>query len=1520
MFRTCCVALLLVSLMRYSVAAELTGLQPGWTEQTQREVSTTTGFSAWNDPIKVSLAVESQGTPLIAWSNSFFVAHGQNRLTLQHKYPDVLPRDAKVTKATMVGEHLGTVTSVETEANVGEIGRWLTAHFEANGPNAGSVWIDNNMRIGVPFVFLEYRLGEGMPVSSFSDSFAGQSYNLSNLTDSPDILNMTFKAKVTTYDPLNANAQIPAEGVQMRARYKTALPTYEELTYYLTPWFETDEHGEVLINVGGGGAVIETVRDLYVAPPFAGLVADGMGVGYGESTHKIEDLYGFKGKLTIRVIDPAGRPVTGVRLGSQGIVSFSGEYTDSAGEVEVTVNGGGSDTRDVEVTVAPWMTISGSLTQIVDDVSESQLHSESPAYYVAKFAIDSKAINYLSAGSSFGDFTLNIYENGVLAAEIGGQTAKCAVALTPDDQANGVNAYFYPVMPEATAKQYRHQIIWKDKQGRDVLLSYLGGSRTISEKRIPARDRPFRVHYVGIDTTGAYKAHKRGVMSTWASPGRMAIMNDYFQMMFPGPVEFTYGPDLKMTEPWFTFGPYRVLSYFLDLARLRETMPDRPDLIVGVSAAGVIGADGLSEPRFREVILLDGTGMRESYLLHEYMHTLGLLDNYNYETGSGTRGASANGYDPRTMRRIYNPPGADKPPYQTVMYDRAPRPWLTSDDYSKLLDEATMGIVSAAAAEAVSKESGTLPTLTAAPQEVMLIGGAILGKQTWSDYQYTLRDVWPIFVDRDVAWQPQEGVSPSARAVGVRLSNGQKASVRENMIWMGTADPEGDGELAAAPLFKIPYDAAVNAVTFESYHHGDVVRKIREIKFSPHAPTVRIDGPAAGTRLAGTMPLVFTVADVDAGEQLYAWVKVSGDGGASWQPIGNWFPIPHGQNSFGVPCDELPAMGAARVRVLVSDGTRSARVDAGPFPLTGYATGPRAEAQPAWHELTVRSGSRCVLPVRIENTGRATLEVTFGAGSAPAWVTCRQIGAQSVAGGGAIEFLVECAAGGVGKKSTELRFTTNDPQRPQLTVPLRLNVVAGATAPVVASVATDPPAGEGERIAWERPVRFTVREASGRGGLSGHIDVHHAGTGEALARVDLAAGTGAGLYQAEWTVPAGRMGVPLGIEATLTEGGLSSRGGSNPAGWDATLQLMRRNTAPRFVNPTGNKNVGLVFPQTLEIPFEVVDDEGDPISFSVDHTPELDVRLDVAARVLRVAHLVDAPSYLPQIRLAATDRWGATSGVVFTVGIGWQNTNYGYLAYLPSFRLESDPLPLVIAGGGTWEKPRKVVLAYRREGATAWTALGEYNFTRWDNLKFCWLADCAWDWPNDGSVAFELRVTLVGSDGKADPQPPVYRFERPRQGGRVTRVEAPASVVAGEEFTLRIHVENASSERWSAAQGYGLRALAGVDPLTGLSTAEFMALQQIERGSSGVVEVRARATTTPGVHRTAWGLRTGSTPLGDGAEAWVQVLPRSADAMASATLIDVLLGKVAIQSLSPGSLDLNGDGKIDVADLVTLVN
>ncbi len=1502
------------------LAQEQVGLQPGWTSVTRMETNKNGTFSTSGDPITVGLVASCSNAPLLTNGGNFFAAHDQAHLTIQHNYPSDLPPDVAVTFSQITSGGTFSSFGVESEADVAECGSNIHTEFRAEGDRSGFVFLQNFLKIGHPKVFIQYRFDDDEDPQYFLAAFDHTLENqLSLICTSPDFMNLTFRVHAESVNPFNSSEYIPSEGVQVRAMYTVELSFTETVTFYFSPWFETDETGDALVNVGSGGEVIDTNATLWVPAPYAALTADGFQVGYATNAVQVDDMRSFKGTLTIETKDPKDRPVGGVQIQLQGGATTGGT-TNGSGVLEVEINGGGSNTKTVSIKVPPRFLPDNSITQIVDDILPSQVHAQTPAVYVAEFRISDSAVNYLNSGDTFEDFTLHVYENEVLAAEITGLKAKCESKLTPQEIASDeINRFKYPVMPESSLKTYRHEVVWTNERGDDLPLMYSSASVPIREERVPALDRPLHIHYVGFETSGVTTIGGKGVRGTYTSASGMAALNDFFRLIYPGTVIFTIGPDIQATEPWFTFGPFRKLSYFVDLQHHLDTMPGRPDLIVGITGPGVFGADGYSEPRFRDVILLDGVAIRKNYLLHEYMHTLGKLDNYDYETGANDCGASGNGYDPRTMTRVYNSPGVLKPPFQTMMYDHAPNPWMTHDDYITLLDEATMGIDYGKSSE--DTKSKTVAPKTD-PQDVMLVSGTIMGKQVWTNFNYTLREAWPIFIDTDLVSMPQEPATPSGRAIMAELSNGQSAQVLEFTQWIGEPDPEGDGNLAAAPLFKFPYDPTVNSVTFKTINLNGQITTIKTINFSPHAPTVTIDSPTGGTVLQSNMPIVFQANDEDANEQLYAWVKMSFDGGASWQPMGTWLRIERGQNEYLLTCNDLPSVPGVLLRVLVSDGTRSARAESGPYPLNGYNMTSHAEAIPVWHKAKVSVGAPCALPVTLRNTGMWTLEATLQSDLLPAWITARQPIARSINSGGSTRFLFDCNTATEGTFATNLTFNTNDPDLPVLEVPLTLEVTSQPTPPSVIDVASDPSADAGDLIAWDGDLHLVVSELCSRTGLSGSIAIHHAQTGDLLETLNLAPGTQAGIYEVDWPVPDDLLAEPLAFEATLedTATSLTSNGGSNPLGWDLELRLMRRNTPPEFTNPTGNTNVTVWFPSVLEIPFAATDNEGDPIHFAVKNTEDLDVVLDEANGLLHVSYLIDAPHESQStIQLIATDRWGASNGVTFTVGIYYASTPYAYIVGHDSVWLDANPYSMTIAGAGTSERPQKVRVDYRETGTIGWTNLGEYSFTRFDSQIQFWVTDVSWNWLENGPYVYDLQLTLFASDGTPDPNPPIYHFERLRTGGRVTSIEAPTTVGAGASITLQVHVENESSDRWSFDTGYGLLATEGTDALTRLQTVRLSQLNPIERGTSGVIQIEATAPTIPGSYTTSWVLQHDGVAFGESASASVQVTPSVNDATARAAIMDAILGRISTESMVVGKLDINLDGQIDVADLRKLI-
>ena len=1485
------------ALTSVAYADDQAGLQTGWVEQPSLEVTSNATFSISGQGVTTSLKVESQGPPLVVYPPAnplaggeyFFIGHKALPVTISHNYPDPLPVDVTIDQAEIRDAAGGVTNAVETNATLEQISDsngygagWVYSIFQASGPDSGQTpQMDNHVRFRPVWVYLEYRYGPDDETHQFHNPFDTNEPILNDLADGPDIMNMTFQVQAEYTDFLTQQ-RVPEKDIEIRTKYMISHPDLGSMPLYISPWSKPDKDGEAMVDVGSGGEVVPASNTLVVVCPYAVITASvsSEGTGYGRylsNRVRVDDMRTFKGTLTVKTMDPEGSPVPLVSFLIQGAINEGGT-TNSAGEAEIQVNGGGSDTKTVEVVVPPTMTGETEITQIVDGAAPSQLHSQSPAYFVVKYRLGDGST--YATGTTFDDFTLRIFENGVLAAEIEGLYAKNPACVSPQDKATGaVNAYWYPVLPEASAKTYSAQTIWKNDLDEEITLLHPTAPLTIRENRVPALERPFRVHIVGVETPDVLTLKGRGVRTTWARPSGMAAMTKYFETLFPAPVEFTFGPDIKSSDPWYTFGSFRVLSYFLDLERHRSSMAGRPDLIVGICGPGVIGADGLSEPRFRNVVMLDGSALRESYLLHEYMHTLGKLDNYNYETGDDDCGASGNGYDPRTGTRVYNTPGATKPTFQTVMYDHAPRPWMTRSDYDTLLDEATVTMTYDLTGNRVAPTKSRDEVSTAA-QEVFYIGAPIMGKQTWSSYNYNLKETWPIFVDWDTPWQPQQSPSPTARALGVVLSNGQTASVRENPYWIGEYDPEDDGNLAAAPLFRIPYDAAVNSITFRATFQDSSVTNIRTITFSPNAPTVSIETPVTGAQLEGDAPVVFHADDTDEGEQLYAWVRMSADGGATWDPVGNWFAIERGRNEFTLPCNDIPQTPDARIRVLVSDGTRSARATVSGLSIDGFSTTPAAQVTPESVNQSVTVGATCLIPVQFTNTGGAELTVTPDTASLPSWITCRQNGEQTVTPGARIDFLYNVDAGTTGSLSTDLSFTTNAPGAPLVTVPLLAQVVSDPTAPVVASLSSDPEGDISGLVASTAPVRFLVREACGRTQLEGTIAVYNAQTNDLLATLDLEPDVRPGLYGTTWEITTSCLSVPLGLEATLTDpvSTLASDGGANPDGWDLQLQFIRPNTPPRFTNPTAaDTYVSIVMPSYLDIPFAAVDDEGDAISYAVEHSADLDVQLDVANGRLRVTGFPEVPCSDTHIHLVATDSWGASAGVAFSVNFSWSASGYAFLVDYDSIWLNGDSKQLTIGGGSLSEHPQYAWVDVRAQDATDWTRLGQATYSRWDNTTQCYLADFTWSLPDDGATAYELRLTLVSSEGVEDSDPPVYHFERTRQGGGVTAIEAPTTVLAGSLFTVRVHIENGSTTPWSRDAGFGLLPLDSVDPLTGLTGAQFMAVHQIERGDSSVVEILARAPSAPGQYRTAWQMGENSTPFGSTAEAFTWVVANGID-------------------------------------------
>ncbi|MCB2157056.1 hypothetical protein KQI84_19435, partial [bacterium] len=541
--------------------------------------------------------------------------------------------------------------------------------------------------------------------------------------------------------------------------------------------------------------------------------------------------------------------------------------------------------------------------------------------------------------------------------------------------------------------------------------------------------------------------------------------------------------------------------------------------------------------------------------------------------------------------------------------------------------------------------------------------------------------------------------------------------------------------------------------------------------------------------------------------------------------------------------------------------------------------------------------------------------------SLPSWLVPRRPGPIQVTAGRSRDLHFDILAGAPGLLVASPIFQTNDPLQPELAFVLAVEATADPVAPVVLALASDPVVSRGGIVAPQGVMRFTVQEATGRNGLSGEILVSRLEDGVEIARVDLAPGEAAGEYRAAWNVPPEALRIGLGAEATLrdADSGMQSSGGSDPLAADLQFTLLDRNTAPQITEPA-DFNETLWATQPLEVPFAAVDLEGDPVRWTVEHSPLLDVTLDEASGILRIQYIGGYASEPQFVSLGATDSWGAADSLTLEFpAVFFPPWPYSSLVGYEDIELDQNPLPLTALAGSTSEKPQRLEVDYRPQGTETWTRYGDFSFNRIDPTYGLWVSDFSWNWPDDGTVAFELQLTLIDNTGTPETSPSCYLFEVPRFGGAVIGIEVPGLVYAGSDQEILVHVRNDSNLPWTKDDGFAFRPVDPVDPLTRFTAGEWGGMDMVERGRDGMIRLSARMPDTPGSYRTAWQLwREGTGVFGESAETWVQVNPQPGGDGGVALFLDCLLGR-SDPSASAISLDRNTDGMVDASDLRALL-
>ncbi len=125
--------------------------------------------------------------------------------------------------------------------------------------------------------------------------------------------------------------------------------------------------------------------------------------------------------------------------------------------------------------------------------------------------------------------------------------------------------------------------------------------------------------------------------------------------------------------------------------------------------------------------------------------------------------------------------------------------------------------------------------------------------------------------------------------------------------------PTTPGFVAPVPVDSTTVDIATAVVSVDGMERG-------RVEASANAPTVTLTSPTAGTAATGTIPISWDADDAD-GDPLMTTIQYSTDDGGTWEVLGF---DDEGGRSYAAPTRFLEGSSAARIRVTVSDGLRSA--------------------------------------------------------------------------------------------------------------------------------------------------------------------------------------------------------------------------------------------------------------------------------------------------------------------------------------------------------------------------------------------------------------------------------------------------------------------------------------------------------------------------------------------------------------------------------------------------------------------
>lgn len=1321
------------------------------------------------------------------------------------------------------------------------------------------------------YIGVQCRTSDGTIVTSTYPLWPDRIQNWTSVTD---FLNAKYEISLYYYQGGVPTVPVP----DTEARVGFFHYVYPTLTLlYATPWATTNAAGRADSTMGTGAYTIPISGNVPLDKVTIEITpmkedASGSSNAYVEKKLTIDNMATFDGDLTVTVTDVDGTPLrayvkcTGGPIGinepPMGITDESGEIT-----LHLPKHGTGADTRSVEAHVAPSVLIVSDVTQYIDGVADGELHAKAPVYFSPHFQLMDGAYTYKNKAPS--DPIVRIYVDGTQdGGDFDSQTIKRDDDYTRAERMKGINRLFFPVAVDDTPKDYTCRVYFEDDdegvEEDEMLAGHTNYTpRTVKEARVPSSDTPLHFQYVGVVGLGTPPTGTGSILSRCLSGAQQAEWNAFVQKFVPRDVVFTNGPDVTPDTWFFEADGYRIGGVFRELENWRRAQTTHIDVVVGIVSPGGCssyltgGASGLSLPGYEHVVLIDPSGglaHKEHILLHEFLHTLGLPDRLGAPP-------SANGYDPDTDRAVYNGMGIQSA--QAIMFDASSVAWPTSEEYYTLLETQTLPL-----ADTKMRNAKRTPTQV---MHVSAMFHRVPNDAAPGTWKVELASRAPLFIDTGEPYAPTDAPpnnGMNGRAYGLVVSDESSDLVRAYEILTAPlindeGDPALDDSLMGFISFAIPWDDAARAIGFGAFDHTGAMTGIVygcDVERSDTAPTVAwTSKPADGATLSGQAVFEWQASDPDYKPTLYAWVKLSTDGGTTWRAAGNYFSIDQGPTSYTLDCVRFPESADCRIKVLVSDDWYTRTIEAGPYTLDGYDPDPEATIVDASIDLAARIPGTVQFPIRIENTGADCLDVYLSTATLPSWLHLEGAFARRRIVPGAREsFSFSCASTVTQTFSGSVAFTSNDPERPAFQSAVSIAFDDQNHAPRVLSLgAWGLP--DGARTASPESIVFLAREAAGMSDLSTTLTIRQRFPYERIVASALAMQPGQtpGEYRYDWA-PGGLGAGVYGAEVAMADAasGLSDTDGSNSTGDDFTFEVVRPNAPPVFTSLSPDTDptsyVAVLGGDNFALRFALSDPDGDPLTLSLD----CDMPSDIDAQAGVIDLFADVNAVGKQtVRLAATDPFGAQSVAIWYVDVEppWvpdiaravPDVQSGTVVVGDTFRLGASCYNL--------DPQQGCRVDYRPEGAANWTTIGTYAYDNQESYVQ-YTNSHNWDVTHlSPGAPCELRYVNINASGQEDAQPPVVVIRRRAEDASVVRVSAPAYLMPGQRFTLSVEVLNRSTQTWTPGGGYSLMPQGGgADPLTGAASVAMGSGISVPPGARALYSVEATAPLTPGRYISAW--------------------------------------------------------------------